>query len=110
LTHRNSDADKELHSVLSALRKDIDALRSDFSSLSHDTVHLGKAGARSLSDTVGDRIDNLANRAKSTVRATVDGVEDSAKDLRTTVSENPLMALGAAVVLGFLLGRGLLKS
>lgn len=107
--HHNGDADKELHAVLRDLRKDIDALRGDFASLSSDTVSLGRAGARSFSETVGDRIDTLAHKAKSTVGATVGGVEETAKDLRSTVSDNPLMSLGAAVALGFLLGRGILK-
>jgi ElaB/YqjD/DUF883 family membrane-anchored ribosome-binding protein len=108
-THHNGDADKELHSVLRDLRKDIDALRSDFASLSSDTVALGKTGARSLSHTVGDRIDAIASKAKSTVSATVDGVEGSAKNLRETISDNPLASLGVAATIGFLLGRGMLK-
>lgn len=107
--HHNGDADKELHAVLRDLRKDIDALRGDFASLSSDTVSLGKAGARSFSETVGDRIDNLAHKAKQTVDATVGNIDEKAKDLRDVVSENPVMSLGAAVALGFLLGRGILK-
>lgn len=105
----HTEGDKELRSVLHDLRKDIESLRSDVSSLRKDTVALGKAGAKSAAHKVGDGVDKVSHAAKAKLKDTTGTLDEVTQDLRTTVTENPITSLAAAVALGFAMGRGLFR-
>lgn len=96
--------------LIEALRADITALRSDVSSLKDDSVALGKAGVQRATDQVEEGYEHASKKAKKYAARAEKEVERGAESLRDTVSENPVMSLSAALALGFVLGRGLLRK
>lgn len=81
------------------VRSDIDALKKDIDSLKKDLSALFKDGGASMNDEVR----KAARRASAWAHGASEHVADYKQMSEDRIREHPLIAVGAAVVAGFLI-------
>lgn len=89
---------KQEHPDDVSLKDDLRALKSDFAALRDDVMQIGKLKAADATD----KASKLLHAADKETRAAGESIQQS-------VRENPIASLGAAVALGFVMGRTLLR-
>ena len=91
--------ESELASVLKDLRGDLTALKADIDSLRSDGAGVGRAAVHTAEETVAD----AKRAAVRTVKTVEEDLADVVTDITTTVQRNPYTTIGVAVLGGMLL-------
>ena len=92
------------------LSKDIASLRDDLKTLRDDVLAIGAKKATDATETLDDQISKMRDRATKLMNAADEESRHAASALEKNVKENPVASLSAAVALGFILGRTVLRK
>ncbi|MAW81924.1 MAG: hypothetical protein CMI63_16940 [Parvularcula sp.] len=92
------------------LRADIESLRNDLKALRDDVLAVGAKKATDASETLDEQITKMRTRANKLMDAADEETRHAASSIEKNVRKNPVASLGAAVAVGFLLGRSVLRK
>jgi len=106
---KSTSVGEEANALIEALRDDAAALRKEVDALKKDAVRLGRRATKRASDRLEDGLDDASDGASELYDDAKSEAESVADDLRGQIGDRPLIAIGAAVGVGLLLGRTLAR-
>lgn len=101
---RSNDVESGV-STNTGLREDVAALKGDMSALRHDVLAAGRHSVQTASHKLGE----VAGKTKSAVKSAINDLDLRADDLRSAITQNPLVSVAAAIAIGFFLGRAVTR-
>ena len=104
-----SEASEESRQADTALKTDLDVLKADIAALKSDLLDIASARKSVAEDAFRENLATVRKSAESLLFKADKKSRATASEVKETVEKNPLGAVSAAVVVGFLLGRTLFK-
>jgi len=95
-----ADMARDLEVEFDAIKEDVSALRSDLAALLETVSQRGRTRLRESVEEAGDRLDELASRARD---ASQQGVDDLSDHIASRPLSSVLLAFGLGTIIGRLL-------